>query len=184
MSQLQKTYGRESAVIDLVQETRQFLDQISADIHQCGFPHARTFDPAGGTPVSGISAGMLAVSQNAMQFEADVDGSGSVSEVFLQEIVPVGGCPCRVQRGVISKAAFLAGGVPTYYTEVDNIMNQDIFTAYFFDGTTVALPAAVSDLPNVKTVKIKLSVQSGTLDANTRQFPFVSLTTSAKVSNN
>ncbi len=32
--------------VDLTQESREFMDQITNDMHQCGFPRIGMFDPA------------------------------------------------------------------------------------------------------------------------------------------
>lgn len=175
----------ESTKVDLTQESRQFMDQVVSDIHQAGFPSLRMFDPASlvSSTVCGsdnnVACGLISVSTTALQFEGDVDGSG-VSEVYVQLNQPVGGCPCTIQRGTVLKSV---GGTPPYYTEVTNVMNTTIFSAYFYDGSSVTLPAAATDLPNIKSITMTLYVKSTQEDPTTRQFPTVTMESSAKINN-
>lgn len=175
----------ESTKTDLTQESRQFMDQIVSDVHQAGFPSIRMFDPASLVSSTvcasdnNVACGLLSVSTTALQFEGDVDGSG-VSEVYVQLNQPTGGCPCTVQRGTVLKSV---GGVPPYYAEVTNVMNTAIFSAYFFDGSTVTLPAAATDLPNIKSISMTLYVKSTQEDPKTLQYPTVTMASSAKINN-
>ena len=175
----------EATKTDLTQESRQFMDQVVSDVHQAGFPSIRMFDPASLTSSTvcasdnNVACGLLSVTTTALQFEGDVDGSG-VSEVYVQLNQPTGGCPCTVQRGTVLKSV---GGVPPYYTEVTNVMNTSIFSAYFFDGSTVTLPASATDLPNIKSISMTLYVKSTQEDPKTLQYPTVTMASSAKINN-
>ena len=175
----------EATKTDLTQESRQFMDQVVSDIHQAGFPSIRMFDPASLTSSTvcasdnNVACGLLSVTTSAIQFEGDVDGTG-VSEVYVQLNTPAGGCPCTVQRGTVLKSV---GGAPPYYTEVTNVMNTAIFTAYFFDGSSVTLPASATDLPNIKSISMTLYVRSSQFDPKTLQYPTVTMASSAKVNN-
>src|SRR5579862_4152301 len=63
--------------VDLTQETRQFMDQITNDIHQAGFPPLRIFDPglAYTTASTKVAAGLTNVTSTEVDFEGDVDGT-------------------------------------------------------------------------------------------------------------
>lgn len=175
----------ETTKTDLTQESRQFMDQIVSDVHQAGFPSIRMFDPAGLVSSTNcasdnnVACGLISVSSTALQFEGDVDGSG-VSEVYVQLNQPAGGCPCTVQRGTVLKSV---GGTPPYYTEVTNVMNTAVFSAYFYDGSTVTLPASATDLPNIKSITMTLYVRSTQEDPKTLQYPTITMATSAKINN-
>lgn len=192
--ELQRRSSTDAAKVDKTQEARQFLDQIINDIHQAGFPNSRMYDSTNGgvTPSAApanpqttptIALGLVSLSTTAIQFEGDVDGSGNVSEVVIQLVVPnSGNCPCTLQRGTLLKSQYLSGNQVPYYTEVDNVMNQSIFRAYFNDGSPVTLPAIASDLLNTKTVKVTLNVQSATADTN-GVYPVVTMSSEAKINN-
>lgn len=182
MIELQRRSSTDTAMVDKTQEARQFLDQIINDIHQAGFPNSRMYDSSNQVS-NNIAAGLVSVSTNAVQFEGDVDGSGNVSEVVIQLIVPnSGNCPCTLQRGTLLKSQYLQGNAVPYYTEVDNVTNQNIFTAYKNDGTNIGLPAAASDLTSIKTIGITLSVQSTTADAS-GIYPIITMASEAKINN-
>src|SRR5438128_9713475 len=111
--------------------TTTLIHQIDKDIHHVRFPCINMFDVATSTAnPNNVALGLTSVSTTAITFEGDVDGSGNVNQVTVQ-LNPAGGpCPCTLRRGAVYKTI---GGVPVYYTEVDNAMNLDIFTAYQYD---------------------------------------------------
>jgi len=177
----------EANKVDLTQQTREFMDQIVNDIHQAGFPGLNMFDPATLTSKTdctldnNLACGLVSVSTTAIQFEGDVDGTG-VSEVYIQLNVPSGGCPCSIQRGTVLKSV---GGLPQFYTQVDNVINTAVFTAYQSDGTPVTLPAtkASGTLKNITAIGITLYVKSLQSDPKTGVYPTVTMVATAKVSN-
>ncbi len=185
LSRLQKRSTMETTKIDLTQESREFMDQIVSDIHQSGYPSLKMFDPkAVPAPTLNslyVSQGLVNVTPSSLQFEADVDGSGAVSEVFIQ-LNPINGpCPCIIQRGTVSKQAWLAGTLPFYYTEVNNITNVNIFQGYDNAGNNVPL-AGACPCNNLAAIEITMNVQSPFVDAN-GIFPTITMSTGAKIHN-
>ncbi len=181
----------ETSKVDLTQESRQFMDQIVSDIHQSGYPSAKMFDLASLVPPTNaaaincaiyvqISCGFVSATPSSLQFEADVDGSGTVSEVFIQLNPLNGPCPCTIQRGTVTKAQFIGGNVPVYYTEVTNITNTNIFLGYDNAGNNVPLVGAVAN--NLAAIEITLNVQSTVSDPN-GLFPTITMSTGAKIHN-
>jgi type II secretory pathway pseudopilin PulG len=183
LMQLQQRNKMEGVTVDLTQESREFMDQIVNDIHQSGYPSLKMFDPASkpqGLNDPGVSRGFVNVTPASLQFEADVDGSGTVSEVFIQ-LNPINGpCPCTIQRGTISKQQWLGGTQPFYYTQVTNINNTAIFQGYDNSGNTVALGGPPSN--NLAAIEITLSVRSPSPDIN-GYHPTITMSTAAKVAN-
>jgi prepilin-type N-terminal cleavage/methylation domain-containing protein len=177
----------ETNKVDLTQESRQFMDQIINDIHQSGFPRISLFDAA--ALVSGndctkytyVACGIINLDSKSITFQGDVDGTG-VSVVTIQLIVPNTGCPCIIQRGTVLKSV---GGTPPYYTEVNNVMNQNVFSAYQNDGTSVALPITnvYSSGLNVDAIGVNLYVRSSQPDAKTGIYPSVTMASTVKVNN-
>ncbi len=128
-----------------------------------------------------VSQGLVNVTPSSLQFEADVDGSGAVSEVFIQ-LNPINGpCPCIIQRGTISKQAWLAGALPFYYTEVNNLTNINIFQGYDNAGNNVPL-AGACPCNNLAAIEITMNVRSPFVDAN-GIFPTITMSTGAKIHN-
>jgi type II secretory pathway pseudopilin PulG len=187
--QLQKRSTADTGKVDMTQMARQFLDQIINDLHQTGYPGAKLYDPPPPPTANNVAVGLISVDPNAVEFEADVDGSGNVSHLWLQLLwsngTPVsagaGTCPCTLQRGTLYKSLVGSTTVP-YYTEVTNVTNTNIFSAYLFDGSTVALPASASDLPNIKDIKITVNLQS-TVPETDGTFPTITMASEAKINN-
>ena len=80
------------------------MDQIVKDLHHSGYPSVKMYEDAAAIANPALYGdGLVSVGSGLMQFEGDVDGTGTVSEVFVQ-LTPVGGpCPCTLQRGAVSK---------------------------------------------------------------------------------
>src|SRR5262249_40165337 len=147
-------------------------------------------DPGAPVPANGVAAGLLNVDSNAVDFEGDVDASGIVSHVWLRLLwsdgTPVSGggagaCPCTLQRGTLDKAQVGTLAVP-YYNENNNVTNTNIFHPNLFDGTQVALPAGPADLPNIKTIKITVNLQSPVQEMD-GTYPTITLASEAKINN-
>ena len=172
------------------QEARQFMDQILNDLRQTNYPAIKIFDPATLTSSTNctldnnVSCGIISLSSAAIQFEGDVDGSG-VSEVYIQLVQPgtSTACttpPCTLQRGTVLKSA---GGTPAYYTEVDNVMNPSVFTAFDAGGNSIALPASAADLPNIKNIGLTLGVRASQPDLTTNVYPTITMVSEARINN-
>jgi prepilin-type N-terminal cleavage/methylation domain-containing protein len=183
MIQIQKRSASDVNKVGVAQESRQFMDQILRDLRQCGYPSLAMFD-AGFTPAptsasTYVAQGLISFSTSAVQFEGDIDGSG-VSEVYIQTVVPAGGsCPCIVQRGTVLKSV---GGTPAYYTELDNVMSQNIFTAYKYDGS--AWVSGTDSISLIKNIGITLYVRSPTPDVNqSSTYPTTTMVSEARINN-
>ncbi len=172
--------------VGVAQESRQFMDQILRDLRQTGFPSIVMFDPTTLTSSTNctldnnVACGLISFSSSAIQFEGDIDGSG-VSEVYIQIVVPAGGsCPCVVQRGTVLKSV---GGTPAYYTELDNVMSQNIFSAYKYDGS--AYNSSTDALSSIKNIGITLYAQSPTPDVNQSAvvYPTTTMVSEARINN-
>jgi prepilin-type N-terminal cleavage/methylation domain-containing protein len=182
MMQIQKRSASDVNKVGLAQESRQVMDQILRDLRQCGYPSLAMFDagavPAPTSSSSYVAQGLISFSSSAIQFEGDIDGSG-VSEVYIQTVVPAGGCPCVVQRGTVLKSV---GGTPAYYTELDNVMSQNIFTAYKYDGS--AWVSATDSISLIKNIGVTLYVQSPTPDVNqSSTYPTTTMVSEVRINN-
>src|SRR5207248_9106460 len=76
----------EQTKVDMFQEAREFMDQMSRDLRQAGYPSPRNMDPSILTQTPLINdlhaaAGLTNVDTGDLWFEGDVDGSGTVSVV-------------------------------------------------------------------------------------------------------
>jgi hypothetical protein len=142
----------------------------------------KMFDPALGLTVNStnVSQGLVNVTPSSLQFEADVDGSGVVSEVFIQLNPLNGPCPCIIQRGTVTKLQWQGGLAPIYYTEVNNVVNTNVFQGYDNAGNNVPLAGAPSN--NLAAIEITLNVRSPHPDTN-GFLPTITMSTAAKIHN-
>lgn len=187
IAQVEKKSASDVNKVGLAQESRQFMDQILHDLRQAGYPSLQMFDASTLTSSTDctqdlkVACGLRSYSSSAIQFEGDIDGSG-VSEVYIQVVVPTSGnCPCSVQRGMVQKTN--PPGTPAYYTELDNVMSQNIFTAYKYDGT--AYNSSTDSLSQIKNIGITLYVQSPLPDVNetSTTYPTTTMVSEARINN-
>src|SRR5438552_13926892 len=107
ITKMQRRSFVESSKVDTVQETRDFIDQMVRDVHNVGYPAPKvnpsfnvdcTKLPA--TDNQNVACGLTYFSPTQIKYEADLDGSGTVYQVWVQVVAgPSGGCPCILQRG-------------------------------------------------------------------------------------
>ncbi len=185
LNDLQKRSSADFGKVDATQETRQFMDQIVNDIHQAGFPGPKMFNPTPNqTTDLRVSRGLISATATQLHFDADLDGSGTVYAVYINLIVPQSGaCPCILQRGIITKQADLLGAAVPYYTEVNGVMNQNIFSGYdnagnqIFPNNPLGQPLAA-----VRTVMMFVDVQSAIQEAD-GTYPTITMTAQGKINN-
>lgn len=183
----------EQTKVDMFQEAREFMDQMSRDLRQAGYPSPRNMDPSLLTqnPIMNdhqAAAGLVKVDIGDLWFEGDVDGSGTVS-VVQYHLDNVGtNCPC-LKRSQLPKidASPLNQSTPTYQVEVQGVQNTSIFAA-FNSGATVGMPVTVATstgtvMAAVDTVQATLTLQAATIDPQTHQRPVTTLTTTVRLNN-
>ena len=187
----------EQTKLDMFQESREFMDQMSRDLRQAGYPNIHNMDyaalsPAVQNPLMNdhrFAGGLIEVATGDLWFEGDVDGSGSVSVVrYHLDTSTTNGCPC-LRRSQVAKAdgAPLSNSTFQYQVEVQGVQNSTIFSAYN-NGTAVGLPVTISTasgstIASVDTVQAVLSVKAATVDPQTRQYPTTTLVTTVRLNN-
>jgi prepilin-type N-terminal cleavage/methylation domain-containing protein len=210
VSQLQQRNSAESYRVDTVQETRDFIDQMVHDVHDVGYPPRRL--KAANLACAGdvnTACGVVYFSNTRVEYEGDLDGTGVVYHVWVQLAVPASGnCPCKLQRGVVPKTAYIAGTPPDYYTEVDGILNSgngagaatypvalsgpgdystyataDLFDAY--DQNADPVPPCVDSIScsSITSLQITANVAPSLPDAVTHVYPVVSITSKGRLNN-
>jgi type II secretory pathway pseudopilin PulG len=186
----------EQAKLDMFQEAREFMDQMSRDLRQAGFPNTRNFAPGVlATPPQNdqrAASGLVMVADGELWFEGDMDGSGTVSVVhYWLDPSTANNCPClkRSQLPKLAANPYTGQTTPAYQTEVQNVINTDIFAAFLKGqtGTPVTLPinfnANGDTIAGIDVVQATLTVQSNMVDPQTRQRPITTLTISVKLNN-
>ncbi len=194
MTQVQKGYRSEEGKLDVVQQTREFLDEFTRDLHQAGYPNTHNYNSGLYDNTSqNIAVGIVKFSPTTVWFEGDMDGNGSVDSVQYNLVTGAGGaCPCSITRSMISKvngtAPLSQSMAPNASTALQGVMNTTPFTAFDANGNTVAatdITQTDATTGNPKTYKIRsirvvLNVQARTPDVN-GTVPVLTMTSTARV---
>lgn len=210
MTVMQQRNFAENARVDAVQETRDFVDQMVRDIHTVGYPPTRL---SAGNPncaaLVNVACGLIFFSSTQIRYEGDLDGTGTVYQVWLQLVPPANGnCPCILQRGAISKQAALGGLVPTYFTEVNGVLNSgngggvasfpvtlpgptsyvtystaDVFSAYDQNAAPYGNCVDANTCSGVRSLQVTVNVVPNFMDVSARSYPVYSITSKARLNN-
>jgi prepilin-type N-terminal cleavage/methylation domain-containing protein len=212
MVQMQQRNFAETSKVDTVQQTRDFMDQMMRDIHVVGYPPGRMMvnNP---TCVgnANVSCGLIYFSPTQVRYEGDLDGTGTVYQVWVQLVAPASGnCPCTLQRGVITKAAALGGAQPTYFTEVNGVLNSgngagagtfginlgvagpyaaygtaDVFDSYDVNGTLNPVGTCTTAVAcsSIRSLQITANVVPSFMDLKTKSYQVYSITSRARMNN-
>jgi prepilin-type N-terminal cleavage/methylation domain-containing protein len=184
----------EQAKVDVFQEAREFMDQMSRDLRQAGYPSPRNMDPSVFTQDPFINdlkaaAGLVKVSATDLWFEGDVTGDGSVYVIrYHLDTSTDNGCPC-LKRSELPKinASPLAQDPEEYQVEVQGVQNTSIFSAYT-NGTPVSLPVDITTaggntMAAVDTIQALLTLESATIDPQTRRKSVTTLVMTVRLNN-
>jgi type II secretory pathway pseudopilin PulG len=204
INQAQQSSVGERTKLDNLQEARAFMDLMSRDLHEAGYPSPRSFAPGVLTlnaqlprspyaADSRVAVGLTRVAPGDLWFEGDVDGNGTVS-VVQYHLDPDGhNCPCLRRSQQPKTSADPLDQVPVYQVEVQNVKNgtpeNPIFSAYRHGsaGTPLTLPIDFNNDPatitSVETIKVMLTVESGTRDPHTSLKPIDTLISTVRLNN-
>lgn len=185
----------EQAKVDIFQEGREFMDQMSIDLRQAGYPSPRNMDPSVLTedPIindSHAAGGVVKVGDGDLWFEGDVDGTGTVYVVrYHLDTSTTNGCPC-LKRSALPKVAgdpLTEQTAEAYQVEVQGVLNTTIFSAYT-NGDAVDLPVDISTsggatIAAVDTVQAILTLRSPTVDPQTNTRPTTTLVSTVRLNN-
>lgn len=208
--QMQQRQSAETSKVDVVQESRDFIDQMVRDTHAIGYPPGRV---QVGNPTcvgnANVSCGLISFSNTQIMYEGDLDGTGTVYQVWMRLVPPASGsCPCTLQRGVITKAQALAGQTPTYFAEVNGVLNSgngtgaamypislapsgaystygaaDIFEAYDVNANPVIACTDPLTCSGIRSLQITVNVAPNQADPKTKLYPVLSITSKARLNN-
>lgn len=188
----------EQAKLDMFQEAREFMDQMSRDLHQAGYPNPRNYVEGEVITAATITedvnnaVGIVKVDSGDLWFEGDVDGTGNVSVVrYHLDTSTDNGCPClrRSQLDKVEGNPVTGQTTEVYQVQVQGVQNTDIFSAFArgTTGTPITLPINFNDdsadIASVDTIKVILSLRSPNRDLKTGQYPETTLVATAKLNN-
>jgi prepilin-type N-terminal cleavage/methylation domain-containing protein len=197
----QRTNSSEQVKLDLTQQAREFMDQLSRDLRNVGYPSSRnmwkgSLDSNGNDMSSPQShqngAGLLYVDYKTLYIAGDVDGVANADGTAQVKIIKYTyvqdgtNCPC-LRRTEYLRSAYLdpytdaQGTAVQPQMEIQGVQNgtswtDAIFTAY--DSTTQQpFSTAVNelnngtDMANINSMRVVLAVQSPYKDG-TGAYPF------------
>jgi type II secretory pathway pseudopilin PulG len=183
----------EQTKLDMFQEAREFMDQMTRDLRQAGYPNARNFAPdVLATPAAEdarVAVGIVKIAPGELWFEADVDGSGTVSVIryFLDTSVS-SHCPClrRSQLPKVNGNPYTGQTSPVYQLEVQGVTNTNIFSAYN-SAVPQTLPLNFNsngaEIAGLDTIQAVLSLEGINVDPQTHRKPSASLVTTVRLNN-
>jgi type II secretory pathway component PulJ len=185
----------EQAKTDVFQEAREFMDQMSRDLRQAGYPSPRNMDPAVFTQNPFINdlkaaAGVVLVSSSDLKFEGDTDGTGTVKVVhYYLDTSTTNGCPClkRSELPKINGSPLTGQTAEVYQVQVQGVKNTSIFSAYN-NGAAVGLPVDITTnggntIATVDTIQAMLTLESSAIDPQTRQKSVTTLVSTVRLNN-
>jgi Tfp pilus assembly protein PilW len=179
----------EQTKLDMFQEAREFMDQMTRDLRQAGYPNARNFAPGIlSSPFSDdmrVAVGLVKVAPSELWFEADVDGTGAVSVVhYFLDISTANNCPCLKRSQVPKANGNPLGQTASYQIEVQGVTNTNIFSAYD-DTVSQTLPIDFSNpaIASVDTIQSVLSLQAAVIDPKTHTKATTTLVTTVRLNN-
>src|SRR5262245_2552800 len=151
----QRSYT-EQARLDMFQEAREFMDQMSRDLHQAGYPSPRHYVSGTVLEVSPTTndkenaVGIVKVDSGDLWFEGDVDGTGKVSVVrYHLDTSTTNGCPClrRSQLDKVDGDPVDGQTTEVYQVQVTGVQNTEIFSVFArgTTGTPITLPINFND---------------------------------------
>ena len=168
VAKLQRTYKTEETKVDTTEEARTYLDGLTRELHQAGYPSKNMFAPgvlaSPSNNDSRVAAGLVKVSASEIWFEGDIDNDGVVESVRYTLVDNAGNaittasvCPCSLKRSQVTKANNTA---PTaqgsnYTSELDRVINSAGLGAgggsLTITGNTVALNGSSISLDTLYT---------------------------------
>jgi type II secretory pathway pseudopilin PulG len=184
----------EQAKLDMFQEAREFMDQMSRDLRQAGYPNPRNLTASAFTQIPQkndpiAAAGIVKVGDGDLWFEGDVDGTGTVSVIrYHLDTSTANGCPClkRSQLPKIAGDPVTGQSSEQYQVQVQGVQNTDIFSAWA-DAAAVSLPKDLAsnpaDIASMDTIQARLSLRALTMDPKTKQYPATTLVATVKLNN-
>ena len=183
----------EQTKLDMFQEAREFMDQMSRDLRQAGYPNPRNVDQTVliQDPIKNdrhAAVGIVKIDDGDLWFEGDVDGSGQVS-VVRYHLEPTGNnCPClkRSQLAKIDGDPLNGQTTEAYQIEVQGVMNTNIFKAYN-SAAVVTLPVNITNndltVSAIDTVQATLTLHAANIDPQTHVKPVTTLVTTIRLNN-
>lgn len=206
----QRTSTSQQVKLDLTQQTRQFVDQLTLDLRNAGYPNERnltniadpctTGNPVFVSPASTFNApGLMYVDAGSLWFAGDLDGTSSTTcagtanvRIVRYDYYATGtNCPCLrrtefPRNGGDPLLDAQNPGTAAAQLEIQGVQNSSIFTVYDDTGTALALPLDIDNeatqIANINSIKVLLTVKS-VLPDSTGAYPSTTVASSVGLQN-
>jgi prepilin-type N-terminal cleavage/methylation domain-containing protein len=206
----QQTSSSQQVKLDLTQQARSFMDQLTRDLRSTGYPNWRNMDPtsAGIVTTNQYNApGLIKIDVGTLWFAGDVDGTENyvagvpqgtaLVKIIRYDLVNNGpGCPCLrrtefLRNGGDPVLDAANPGIAVAQLEIQNVQNgsaaDPIFTAYNpATGAAIALPVDFTNnattVAAINSLKVSLQVQSLYKDS-TGAYPVTRVVSTIALSN-
>jgi prepilin-type N-terminal cleavage/methylation domain-containing protein len=206
----QQTSSSQQVKLDLTQQARSFMDQLTRDLRSTGYPNWRNMDPtsAGIVTTNQYNApGLIKIDVGTLWFAGDVDGTENyvagvpqgtaLVKIIRYDLVNNGpSCPCLrrtefLRNGGDPVLDAANPGVAVAQLEIQNVQNgsaaDPIFTAYNpATGAAIALPVDFTNnattVAAINSLKVSLQVQSLYKDS-TGAYPVTRVVSTIALSN-
>jgi Tfp pilus assembly protein PilW len=185
----------EQSKTDVFQEAREFMDQMSRDLRQAGYPSTRNMDPSVFTVQPYINdlhvaAGLVSVSATDLRFEGDTDGTGEVKVIHYHlDTSTDNGCPClkRSELPKVNGDPLTEQTAEEYQVQVQGVKNTTVFSVYT-NGDPLTLPLDITTsggqtIATADTVQAMLTLESSAIDPQTRQKSVTTLVSTVRLNN-
>lgn len=192
--QAQQRSSAEQVKADLMQESREFVDQMTRDLRDAGYPNRRNFAPeqlfSPDVQDNRAANGVVKVDTGEIIFEGAVGGTDEVSAIVyrLDDDCPHPACLKRSEELKTPGDPLIPRYKP--FVQVQNVINdlatEPIFSAFRTDGTPVTLPVDVNNgdaMASIGTIKIYLRVQAQVPDQRTGERPIFTFVSTVKLPN-
>jgi prepilin-type N-terminal cleavage/methylation domain-containing protein len=188
----QKRSTAEQQKLDMFQESREFVDMMTRDLRNAGYPNSRNFTATASTDPT-TARGLLYVGPADIWFEGAVDGDGTVYIVKYHLDTTGTNCPC-LRRSKVDKTTFNANGnasdnfsvevqyvqngtmtlpIFSYFDANNQAIDMSGYVSNIIDGT--ASGADVTTLASIQTVKVELTTLGKFADLQTGLRPVITL---------
>ena len=186
----QKRSTAEQQKLDMFQESREFVDMMTRDLRNAGYPNSRNFTSTPNTDTSS-ARGIMYAGPADIWFEGAVDGDGTVYMVKYHLDATGTDCPClrRSKASKVSSGLFppdnysvevqyvqngtLALPIFTYYDANNAAISLAGYTGNVIDGT--AAGADLTTLGSIQTVKVELTTLGKFADLQNGIRPVITL---------
>ncbi len=207
INRAQQTSASEQAKLDLTQQAREFMDQLTRDMRNTGYPNFRNTDPTSASAQitsANNAPGIIYVDYKSLWFAGDVDGTVSPAGTAVVKIVRYDldnngpNCPCLrrteyLRTGGDPYADASNPGTAVAQMEIQGVQNGTTADPIFTPWDPIAASPVTTavqfvdtltaqEMAKINSIKVVLAVQAQQKDY-TGAYPVTRVTSTIALSN-